>query len=73
MELFKYGAIIAVVAIIAGVIKEVLSKKAVPEVDLSSIEQRLDQLESLKARIETLETIVTDKGYDLKQEINNLR
>jgi hypothetical protein len=73
MDVFKMVAIIAVVAIIAGVIKAFIERKNVPEVDLSEIEGRLDKLESLQQRIQTLEAIVTDKGYDLKHKIDSLK
>jgi hypothetical protein len=73
MDVFKMAAIIAVVAIIAGVIKEFIAKRSVQPVDLSGIEGRLDKLESLQQRIETLEAIVTDKGYDLKHKIDSLK
>ena len=73
MDVFKMVAIITVVAIVAGVIKEYIAGKSRAEVDLSEVEGRLDKLEYLQQRIETLEAIVTDKGYDLKQEIDNLK
>jgi len=72
MQVFEMAALIAVVAIVAGVIKEWLTRKAADAVDLSGIETRLSQLENLQQRIETLEAIVTDKGYDLKREIEGL-
>mgnify|MGYP001021787508 CR=1 FL=1 len=73
MTVFEMVARITVVALIAGVAREHLSRSKIPEVDLSGIENRLDKLEKLQKRIETLEAIVTDKGYDLTQEINNLK
>lgn len=73
MQVFEMIALITVVAIIAGVIRDMIKRKAVAEIDLSPIEERLRKLESLQARIETLEAIVTDKGYDLKREIDGLR
>ena len=73
MHVFEMVVIITVVSIVAGVINKWLSNRKVPEVDLSEIEARLDNLEALKQRIEVLEAIVTDKGYDLKREIEGLR
>jgi len=73
MHVFEMVAIISVVAIIAGLMKEWLKRNQTPPVDLSGIESRLDKLEALQERIEVLEAIVTDKGYDLKREIDNLR
>lgn len=72
MRGFEMITIIAVFAIMASIVRHWLSQKAVPEVDLSSIEARLDKLEALQERVEVLEAIVTDKGYDLKREIDNL-
>jgi DNA repair ATPase RecN len=72
MHIFEMVAIIACVAIIAGLLKEMVKKQEVEPVDLSEIETRLDEIERLKKRVETLEAIVTDQGYSLKQQINNL-
>ena len=70
MHVFEMVAIIAVVSIIAGVVKSYLDKKVV---DLDAFEARLEKIESLEERVKILEAIVTDKGYDLKSEIDNLR
>ncbi|TLU66799.1 phage shock protein B [Thalassotalea litorea] len=35
-------------------------------------DELLNEIGEMKQRIETLEKIVTDKGYDLKSEIDNL-
>ena len=73
MHIFEMVVIITVVAIFAGLLKEWMKKNRTPPVDLSGIENRLDKLEALKQRVEVLEAIVTDKGYDLKSQIDNLR
>ncbi len=73
MHVFEMVVIVVIAALIAGVLKEYLSKKQTPNIDISGIENRLNKLEVLQERIETLEAIVTDKGYDLKQEIDNLK
>ncbi len=70
MHVFEMVAIIAVVSIIAGVVKSYLDKKVV---DLDAFEARLKKIESLEERVKILEAIVTDKGYDLKSEIDNLK
>ena len=70
MHIFEMVAIIAVVSIIAGVIKSYLDNKVV---NLDAFESRLDKVEKLEERIQILEAIVTDKGYDLKAEIDNLK
>lgn len=70
MHIFEMVAIIAVVSIIAGVIKSYLDNKVV---NLDAFESRLDKVEKLEERVRILEAIVTDKGYDLKAEIDNLK
>ena len=70
---FEMGAIITVVAILSGLCREWIKRNQNPPVDLSGIEKRLDQLEALQERIVVLEAIVTDKGYDLKKEIDSLK
>ncbi len=73
MRLFELITIIAITAIIAGLIKELLKKRKAPPVDLSHLENRLENLEKLEERVNVLEAIVTDKGYALKRDIDNLR
>jgi len=72
MQVFEMVVIITVVSILAGLVREWIKKAESAEIDLSPIEARLDKVESLEERVKVLEAIVTDKGYDLKQEINNL-
>lgn len=73
MHVFEMVVIVTIVAIVAGLIKEWMKTQKALEVDLSGVESRLDKLEVLEERIKILEAIVTDKGYDLKREIDNLR
>ncbi len=70
MHIFEMIAIITVVSIVAGVFKSYIDKK---QVDTSDIEERINKLEALEERVKVLEAIVTDKGYDLKTEIDNLK
>jgi membrane protein implicated in regulation of membrane protease activity len=72
LGVFEMVAIIVVAVLLANLIKEWLRTKQTPEVDLSPVEDRIDKLESLEERIRVLEAIVTDKGYDLKKEIDDL-
>lgn len=73
MQLYQMITLIVVTALVIGLLKEWIKSKQVSPVDLTPLEARLDKLESLQQRVEILEAIVTDKGYDLKSEINNLR
>ena len=73
MHVFEMIAIISVAGLLAGLAKQWMERNQTPEVDLSDIESRLDKLEVLQERVKVLEAIVTDKGYDLKSEIDNLK
>lgn len=73
MHIIELIAMICVVSIIASVLTKWLSTRQSSQEDLVHIEKRLDNLEALQKRVEILEAIVTDKGYDLKQKIDSLR
>ncbi|WP_417761391.1 hypothetical protein [Shewanella sp.] len=66
---------VAVVAIIAGIIHQITKtymkhKGAIAaEQEITQLRQELDRMNQ---RIQTLETIITDDGYNLKNEINRL-
>jgi len=72
IAVFEMVAIIVVASLLAGLVKEWIKARKVPEVDLSPIESRIVKIEQLEERVKVLEAIVTDKGYDLKSEIDNL-
>lgn len=42
------------------------------ESEISDLEGRLHKLEDLERRVQVLERVVTDKRYDLKEEIDRL-
>jgi hypothetical protein len=60
---------IVLAGISAGIVKRYLHLKATRPVEDPGYRQRMDALEQ---RIRTLESIVTDKGYDLKREFDRL-
>ncbi|MCH1926612.1 hypothetical protein L9G74_17475 [Shewanella sp. C32] len=66
---------VAVVAIISGIIyaitKTYMTQKGAitAEQEIAQLRQELDRMNQ---RIQTLETIITDDGYNLKDEINRL-
>ncbi|AWB68344.1 hypothetical protein C2869_18870 [Saccharobesus litoralis] len=67
MTLWSMITVVSVVAIVSGAYMSYLqSKKADVDNDLKS------EIEDMKQRISTLESIVTDKKYDLKREIDSL-
>lgn len=72
MAVFEMVAIIVIASLLAGLVREWIRAKKVDEVDLSPIDNRLKNLEILEERVRVLEAIVTDKGYDLKQKIDQL-
>ncbi len=69
---FEMIVIIVVASLLANLAREWLKTREKPEVDLSPLEERLARVETLEERVKVLEAIVTDKGYDLKKEIENL-
>ncbi|MGB0495067.1 MAG: hypothetical protein ACPGJI_01830 [Kangiellaceae bacterium] len=72
MAVFEMVAIIVVASLLAGLAREWIKSKQMPDVDLEPMESRIDRLESLEERVKVLEAIVTNKGYDLKSEIDSL-
>ena len=71
MNLFTAMMVVAIVAIVAEMIKSLAKSKkhAINPQENKQVEQELAQL---KERVSTLEAIVTDKNYDLGKEIDRL-
>jgi hypothetical protein len=72
MVVFEMVAIIVVASLVAGLAREWIKTQKVPSFDSSPLEQRIERIEILEERVKVLEAIVTDKGYDLKKEIDSL-
>jgi len=72
LGVFEMVAIIVVASLLAGLVREWIKVKDPVEVDFSPVEDRINKLERLEERVRVLEAIVTDKGYDLKKEIDSL-
>jgi energy-converting hydrogenase Eha subunit H len=72
LAVFEFIAIIVIASLVANLVREWIKTKKTPEVDFSPMEARLEKVEALEERVRVLEAIVTDKGYDLKKEIENL-
>ena len=71
---------IIIVAIVAGAITSIIkvlkdnSHSKGTEKRFQSHEQQVEErLQTMQARIETLEKIVTDEKYDLNREFSNLK
>lgn len=61
--------IIIIAALAAGIVKHYLRIKEGQPRENPDYQKRIDTLER---RVQTLERIVTDKGYDLKREFDRL-
>lgn len=71
MHIFEF---IVVVLILAGVLEFLKQRKKLNAAEHTSSEQQTfrQELADLKDRVVVLEKIITDKGYDLKSEIDDL-
>ena len=72
MNLFTMITIIVIAALVSSLAHAWIKSRKIKSVDLSPLENRLSEVESLSERVKVLEAIVTDKGYDLKKEIDAL-
>jgi hypothetical protein len=66
--------VVCIVAIVfsAGVLKEYLKMKATNKEGAGDSDETLAELERLEERIRVLERIVTEKKFDLRNEIDRL-
>ena len=71
MNIFTAITVVAIVAIVAEMIKS-LAKSKRPVANHQQNRQLEQELAQLKERVSTLEAIVTDKNYDLGREIDKL-
>lgn len=69
MNPFEMVVIIVFIAIMAGVVNTWIKEKFRRD---DNGETGLDRLDALEERIRVLEKIVTDRSYDLKEEIRRL-
>lgn len=67
---FEIAAIAIIGAFSVSAYKEYNKRKG--SVDSSEVDELKAELIKLKDRVATLETIVTDKSYQLNQQINSL-
>ena len=75
MTVFEMVFGIVLIGAIAGMYKSKQQSKRYhsrSEEEISELDGRMDKLEDLEKRIQVLETIVTSKNYDLKDEIDRL-
>ena len=71
MDVFTFVIIVVIIGCGTGVLSEYFKTKRKTQEQVVD-EGTLDELESLRHRIEVLEAIVTDEKYHLKKEIDQL-
>lgn len=71
MDVFTFVIIIVVIGCGTGVLTEYFKTKREAE-EFAGDEELLTELDSLRARVEVLEAIVTDEKYHLTKEIDQL-
>lgn len=71
MDVFTFVIIVVIIGCGTGVLTEYLkNQREARELDVD--EDVYQELESLRARVEVLEAIVTDEKYNLTKEIDQL-
>lgn len=75
MNPFEMVVIIVIVAIGGGIIREHLRAKRLAggSAHRDTLDDALDRIEDLEERVRVLERVVTDDGYDLKRQIDDLK
>lgn len=72
MHVFEMVLYIVVAYFIYKTITDLSSHKAKQASAMSNLDERVTKIEELEERIKVLEKIVTDKNYDLEDQINKL-
>ena len=70
-SLFFVVCIVAI-ACTASTVQHYMKLRAGKQDDSSELQETLLQLEQIEKRMQVLERIVTERNFDLKQEINKL-
>jgi len=73
MNTFEMVVLIVLISVVAGVVNNYIKSR----VDAGSVEsgelaERLAKLDLLEDRVKTLEKIVTDRDFELKEKFRNL-
>lgn len=71
MDVFTFVIIVVIIGCGTGVLTEYFKTKREAG-EVTGDEELFEELESLRARVEVLEAIVTDEKYNLKKEIDHL-
>ena len=72
IEIFEMIVIIVVVYYVYKLVTDLAKHKSQNKEAMSELDSRVTKIEELEQRIEVLEKIVTDKNYDLKDQIDKL-
>ena len=72
MHVFEMVLYIVVAYFIYKTITDLSRHKAKQASAMSNLDERVTKIEELEERIKVLEKIVTDKNYDLQDQINKL-
>lgn len=75
MNPFEMVVIIVIVVVIGRVVREHLRAKSLTggNAHQETLEDALDRIDDLEERVRVLEKVVTDDGYDLKRQIDDLK
>lgn len=73
MSLYTMVFLIVTVVITGDIIKRVTSNTSRKDVDNARIRDLEESLAKIERRLSNVETIVTSKDYDLKQEFEGLK
>jgi len=71
MNPFEMVVVIVLITCVAGIINNHIKARSSGD-RVSNLDQRLARLETLEQRVQALESIVTDEGFELKQRLNRL-
>ena len=72
IEIFEMIVIIVVVYYVYKLVTDLAKHKSQNKEAMTELDSRVTKIEELEERIEVLEKIVTDKNYDLKDQIDKL-
>ena len=72
LEILEMIVIIVVVYYVYKLVTDLAKHKSTQSEAMSQLDDRVSKIEELEQRIQVLEKIVTDKNYDLKDQIDRL-
>ena len=72
IEIFEMIVIIVVVYYVYKLVTDLAKHKSQNSEAMTALDDRVTKIEELEERIKVLEKIVTDKNYDLKDQIDKL-